>query len=95
MTGLNGVKEECQERSERQRGWCEPPPCVPGKKGSNLFYMIPLERWNTEHRFDSTAKGYLVTTVYPLSLALMEHDVSFVFRSVLAWRNRKLKYGYS
>ena len=51
FTGLNGVKEECQERSERQRGWCEPPPCVPGKKGSNLFYMIPLERWNTEHTF--------------------------------------------
>ena len=51
-----GVEDHCQERSERQRGWCEPPPCVPGKKGSNLFYMIPLERWNTEHRFDFHSK---------------------------------------
>ena len=32
---------DCQERSERQRGWCEPSPGVPDEKGSNLFYMIP------------------------------------------------------
>ena len=24
---------------------------VPGEKGAILFYMIPLERWNTEHSF--------------------------------------------
>ena len=67
MPDPTAVKEESKtmrERSERQLGWCEPPPMRSReKKGPTFFYMIPLERWNTEHRFDSTAKGYLVTTV--------------------------------
>ena len=41
------------------------------------------------------AKGYLVTTVYPLSLALVEHDVSFVFQCVPAWRHRSSEFIYS
>ena len=57
--------------------------------------MIPLERWNTEHTFSFQAKGYLVTTVYPLLLALVEHDVSFVFQCVPAWRHKSSEFIYS
>ena len=63
-------------------GSLDPSPGVPGKKGSNLFYMIPLERWNTEHTSSFSTQKEHGDNRFPSLIGPVEHDVSIVFQSV-------------